>query len=289
MNSWYLLALSSTLLNGARAFLTKRSAQGATPTMAARIIPSGVMVACGSLVVWQTVSSVGLGMRALLVSASLQGALFYIAALSRWEALRLRTPAHVLFPIVQASTPVLVVISAVLFDEWAALLAPQRLSGVSVALLSSFVLVDWKRLDWSSSRGVAFAVISMLASTGATLAAKYAFDADAQGSIFVFIVVSNAVGLALGVAHSLVVDGFGSHELRARQWLESTVVGILNFAALAAFLRAIKLGDLVVVASIGSLSAIVPIVLSVAWDGEVLRGRQDAAVALSILALLLLA
>jgi len=289
VQSWYLLAIISTLLNGIRAFTTKRVAEGQTPTVIARIVPGAVMVALGCVALLYRLTYFQSDLRQITIAAAIQGALFYIAALSRWEVLRLRTASHVVFPIVQVSTPLVVILSAVLFGEWKGLRVPSRMAGVVLAILATYALVDWRAARTGGrGRGVGFAFVAMLAGTGATLAAKAAFQEDTGSSVAAFIVISNAVGLAIGLIHTIVTERLQTRLITAAQLRDSIVIGVLNFLALAAFLEAIRTGDLTVVASIGALSAVIPIVLSVIFQKERLRARQQFAVLLSVAALLLL-
>jgi drug/metabolite transporter (DMT)-like permease len=289
VESWYAFALVSMLLNGFRAFSTKRAAQRQTPTVVARIVPTATMVALACAVLTYRVSRVRTEVPEVFVAASLQGALFYLAALARWEALRLRTPAHVLFPILQASTPLVILVSAALFNEWSDLRHPTRLTGIVLSIGATYALVDWNRLAGDRRRGMAFGVVAAVAGSGATLAAKAAFELDSGASVFMFILISNALGLTLGMVHSLINEGVRLEAVTTGQIAGGVAIGMLNFLGLAAFLQAIKFGNLAIVAAIGALSVIIPIVLSVFIDGEQLQGKRRVAVALSVLALALLA
>jgi drug/metabolite transporter (DMT)-like permease len=282
---WFLLALLSTLLNGLRAFVTKRAVEAGTLPAAGRLIPPVVMVLLSLPAVWLQDSV--FESRLALVGALLQGSLFYIAAASRWSALNRGTPGYVLYPIVQSSTPLIVILSAFLFREWATIRQPQVMVGIIMATAATYVLTDWHKGGARFKEGLALAALAAVASAGATLAAKFAFSSTASGTVFSFIVVSNLAGVMVAGLHTFATTdptGFGR-----RDWLWGLGIGALNFGGLALFLQAIRYGELSLVASVGALSLVVPIVLGALFDGEHLTLRQEATILLSLFSLLLLA
>jgi drug/metabolite transporter (DMT)-like permease len=127
----------------------------------------------------------------------------------------------------------------------------------------------------------------MFASAGATLAAKFAFVAGPSVNIFGFILVSNLTGLILSAGQSIATQE--PIYVTARDCIWGVLLGGLNFCGLAAFLAAIQGGELSMVACIGALSLLVPILLSSIIQKERLNLRQQTALWLSFLSVLVLA
>jgi drug/metabolite transporter (DMT)-like permease len=284
---WFLLAVASTFLNGVRSYFTKYFADGGMSPAAGRFIPPAVMVVLCLPLIWMDSEPVTDGSIFLVTSAILQGSLFYVSMLCRWEALRDRTPAHVLFPIIQASTPLVVLLSAVLFGEWTTVRQPSVACGIVLSIGATYLLAEWPLGSEAHGRGVFLAFIAMLASAGATLAAKFALVAGPHLNIFGFILISNTTGVTLSALHAWLERDAG--RFASKDWMQGLVLGVLNFGGLAFFLEAMKWGELSMVASVGALSTLVPILLAAFIQGEHLTLRRQATLWLSLLALLILA
>jgi drug/metabolite transporter (DMT)-like permease len=284
---WFLLSVASTILNGVRSYFTKYFVDGGMTSAAGRFVPPTVMMALCLPPIWLDPAPVADDMVFLLMSASLQGALFYVASLCRWEALRERTPAHVLFPIIQASTPMVVLLSAVLFGEWTTVRQPSVACGIVLSIAATYLLAEWPLGGGTHRRGVLLALTAMLASAGATLAAKFALVSGPHLNVFGFILVSNFTGVALSAVQARYAGDAG--RLTMQDWLQGAILGVLNFGGLALFLEAMRWGELSMVASIGALSTLVPILLAAVIQRERLMLRQQATLWLSFVALLILA
>lgn len=282
---WFVLSVLSTLLNGLRAYATKLAVGRGASAAAGRLIPPAVMVGLSLPAMW--LYDAPLGTRLAILSALLQGSLFYVASACRWEALERGLPGHVLYPIVQSSTPMLVFVSAFLFDEWMTIRRPEVMIGIIMAIAATYVLADLKSGGGQARNGLNLAIIAALASAGATVAAKFAFSASFDATIFSFIVVSNLAGIAVASGHTFRSQPVARFD--RRDWLWGAAIGALNFGGLALFLQALRYGDLSLVVSVGALSLVVPIVLGVVFDHEHLSARQEAAVLFSLVSLVLLA
>ena len=226
----------------------------------------------------------------MLTAAALQGALFFITTESRLAALKVNVPAAVLFPIIKFSTPVVVVLSAVAFDEWDSVSEPRRVIGIALAVGATCLIMQRRAPGESmgSHQGLRFAFVAMTASVGAAFAAKYPFEGSGDVSIFGFMAVSNATNLLLAtvmLARSRVSVSLPALRLGVR-W--GVLIGVLNFAGFGAFLQAVKEGDLALVASVNSLYILIPIVFSSWWYREYLSPQRRVAVAISVFAVGLL-
>lgn len=282
---WFQLAVLSALLNGLRAFATKKAVDTGTHPAAGRLIPPVVMVLLSLPAVWLQDSV--FASRLAFVGALLQGGLFYIAATCRWEALKRGTPGYVVYPIVQSSTPLIVILSALLFTEWSTIRQPHIIAGIAMAIAATYVLAEWHSNAPHLKEGLILAVIAAVASTGATLAAKFAFSSAFSGTVFSFIAVSNLAGVVVAGLHTF--STMPPARLGTRDWLWGFAIGALNFGGLALFLQALRYGELSLVASVGALSLLVPIVCGAIFDAERLALRQELALLFSLVSLLLLA
>jgi drug/metabolite transporter (DMT)-like permease len=159
--------------------------------------------------------------------------------------------------------------------------------GIAMAIAATYVLTEWRKGEARVKDGLAWAAVAAVASAGATLAAKFAFSSAFSGTVFSFIVISNLAGVVVAGIHTY--SAMPPARFRVRDWLWGAAIGALNFGGLALFLQALRYGELSVVASVGALSLIVPILLGAMFDGEHLRLRQEAAIIFSLLSLLLLA
>jgi drug/metabolite transporter (DMT)-like permease len=286
--SWLAWAVLSALLNGVRAFVGKRTAMEHGDIVAAQVLLPAVMVVVSIPLLLLDRAPLAADFWGFFFAAALQGGLFFFASLTRLQAFQTNTSVHVVLSIIQASTPVIVVLSAMLFEEWASLLNPWRLAGVSLAILATYLLLRLEKSGSFLDEGILLAGVSMVASAGATLAAKYTFIRDEAVSIFGFILIANAVNLVLASIRAAMVPPSGDRPFTLGV-TSGVVMGLLNFAGFASFLEAIKDGDLSLVASIGALSIIVPVILASWLYGERLGSRRRIAVLACIVALVLLA
>ena len=287
---WFGWALLSTVCNGARAFVAKKAVHDRFDTAVLGILAPAVMVVFAIPLLWTEREPLASDLPLMVTAACTQGLLFFLANQTRLEALEQGTPAHVVFPIVQFSTPIIVFISALMFEEWRTLRDPTRLTGVLLALAATQMLVQWRsgRAGWS--RGVVLALVSMGASVGATLAAKFAFVEGTSVSIYGFILISNVINLLLATGRALLLPAPGTERALVRGGIVwGALIGVFNFVGFAAFLLAIQRGPLSLVAAITALSTLIPILLASWLYGEELTLQKHLALFASVIALVLLA
>ena len=286
--NWLAWSVLSALLNGARSFVGRRAAMTQRDIVIAQVLLPAVMVVVAGPFLLLDRAPLATDFWGFCLAASLQGVLFFFASLTRLQAFQTKTSVHVVLSIIQASTPLIVVMSAILFNEWALLLNPWRLSGICLAIVATYLLL---RLETSGSRwdeGILLAGVSMVASAGATLAAKYTFLINEAVSVFGFILIANTVNLVLASIRAAMGAPSGGQSLKGGV-ASGIAMGLLNFGGLVAFLQAIKEGELSVVASIGALSIVVPVIMASVLSRERLGRRRQLAIVASIVALVLLA
>jgi len=288
-DNWFLRAVVSMVLQGTYAFLNKKLIEDrGSPRLVQVVIPLAVSLLSMLAMAWE--DTVHIWYLSMVAIAAVQGVLFFLTTAMRMNALACGVPAHIVFPIVKSSVVFIIVLSAFLFDGWAALQESLRLAGVSLAVVATFILVEWrfKTSRQVLNRGVAYALLAMISGGGASLMAKYLFVADQKVSIFHFMLISNLVTMLLAL-----LNFWRSEHTRSRQVYDYSLfwgmlMGVLSFGGFAAFLQAIKVGDLSVVASINAMSIIIPVLLAAWLYGEHLSVRKEIAVLLSVVALVLI-
>jgi len=284
--NWFLLALVSMVLQGFHAFLYKKLIQdGGDPRIVQVVMPAVVSVLAAIAAVAEGVS-LPRALTILVIVAGVQGVLFYLTTAMRLEAIRSGAPAHIVFPLVKSSVVFIIILSAFLFDEWEALRTPRRLTSIAMILVAISMLMEWRRGPFN--RGVLYALLAMVSGAGASLMAKYLFVSEAEISIFAFMLISNATTFLLAMSAAARPATRLTRERYDRSVIWGAATGLLSFGGFAAFLQAIKLGDLSIVASINALAILFPVLLSAILYGERLTFRKEIAVFLSIVALVLI-
>ena len=292
ISPWLAWALASTLFYGINAFLLHRLINQQGDTLTALVIsPAVVTLIAAVMLSFSAIPEIDGSFWLLALFALLQGGLFFLTIESRASAMALGLPSTILYPIIKSGTLFVIVISAFLFDELQLLLEPRRLTGILLITLSVVLLLQWSKkiLSGGSSRGIAlaFALLATFTSIGATLAPKYVIEFQPEMNIFVFILISNLFTTLLSSIRFNYRTEMPVPEARKAGAISGIWLGITSFAGFAAFLKAIHLGPLSIVAAVSSLYILIPIVLSVILFKEPLRARSQVALFLSLLGIVL--
>ena len=292
VGGWFTWAVVSALFYGVHSFLYQKVIKDGADPLVAQVLQPAVVVILATVMLVSSQQAVADPDVLLLVvvAAVLQGLFFFLTTRSRLAALSAELPASVLFPIIKFSTPVVVVISALAFQEWESIREPRRSVGIALAVGATYLIMQRRRVTASSGsgEGLRLAFVAMVASVCATFAAKVPFAGDANVSIFGFMLVSNLVSLLLATALMARTPASVSRPSLRRGVRWGAAIGALNFAGFAAFLQAVKEGDLALVASISGLYILIPIVLSALWYREHMSPQRQVAVAISVFAVVLL-
>ncbi len=288
IDTWFAWAVISTILFGIHSFLYQKLIKDGGDTLVAQMVGPIVLVMISTAILLISGEMIAERPWVVALIAVLQGVLFFFTTLCRVEALTIGIPAQLLFPIIKSSTPLVVILSCFIFDEWFILAQPRRLVGVVLALGTTFIVMRPVDGDRSTrfDRGMMLAVAAMLSSAGASLAAKLAFVTEGQVNIIGFMLFSNLASMVLAAGRA------GGHKATAfafRRGLSwGAIIGVINFLGFAAYLLAIKDGELSLVASINSLYILIPMILSALIYHEHLGPRRLTAVLLSLLAIVLI-
>jgi len=290
ISPWLAWALASTLFYGINAFLLHRLIRQQGDALTALVVsPAVVTLIAAVMLSMSAIPEISDSLWLLALFAILQGGLFYLTIESRSYAMALGLPSTILYPIIKSGTLFVIVISAFLFDELQLLLQPRRLAGILLIMLSVVLLLQWTKNNVSSgySRGIAFALLATFTSIGATLAPKYVIEFQQEMNIFVFILISNLFTTLLSSIRFSYRREAPMPDAKKRGAITGIWLGITSFAGFAAFLKAIHLGPLSIVAAVSSLYILIPIVLSVILHKEPWRARSQVALFLSLLGIVL--
>lgn len=290
ISSWFTWALTSTLFYGINAFFLHRLVKRQGDTLTALVIsPAIVTLIAALLLMFSAIPKFDDSLWLLALFAMLQGGLFYLTIESRTYAMALGLPSAILYPIIKSGTLFVIVISAFLFNELQLLLEPRRLAGILLIMLSLMLLLQWTNShgDNNYSRGIAFALLATFTSIGAALAPKYAIEFQQEMNIYVYILIANLTTTMLSQLRFNYRREMPTPEAKKAGAITGIWLGVTSFAGFAAFLKAIHLGPLSVVAAVSSLYILIPIVLSVILHKEPLRARSQVALFISLLGIVL--
>lgn len=290
ISPWLAWALSSTLFYGINAFLLHRLINQQGDTFTALVVsPAIVSLIAAIMLSLSATPEIDDSFWLLMLFALLQGGLFYLTIESRATAMAVGMPSAILYPIIKSGTLFVILISAFLFNELQLLLEPRRLAGILLIMLSVVLLLQWTTNNTSSgySRGIAFALLATFTSIGATLAPKYVIEFQQEMNILVFILIANLFTTLLSFFRFVRQPQLPTRGARQAGAITGFWLGITSFAGFASFLKAIHLGPLSIVAAVGSLYILIPIMLSVVFYKEPLRARGQVALFLSLLGIVL--
>lgn len=287
--SWIFWAILSTFCYGVHAFLYKKTVEekGDLPTLQV-INPTVVIIASLIICIIQGVGISAEDWWKVVIIASLQGMLFFMTSVGRAEALHLGVPSHIVFPLLKTSAPIVILLSAYVFSEWKMLLEPSRLLGVILAVVATFILMDWRLKKNALNKGLGLVVLAILSSAGASLATKYVFVATVDINIFSFILISNLAALVMASLWSSLQPkpkSLSAVKISVRYGL---VMGLLSFVGFTAFLKAISLGHLSFVVAVSTLYIFIPILLSAWLYREHINSVTRISICLSVIAVALL-
>lgn len=291
--NWFDLAIVSAICFGIYSFIFKHAVEEKADIVTMQMVMTSTVIVLSVILLVVTDVSIGDNIEFIASVAFLQGVLFYLTTITRLKAFEYKLPSHILFPIIKTSTVLIIIISAFIFDEFDNLTEPKTASGILLAIISTYLLIPGNTATVFLSRiAIIFAFCAMISSAGASIASKYLFSASELDSsyvnIFGFMLLSNLVTLLLSTGGMYFNNGNVS-SLAFRQGLSwGAVMGLLNFIGFAAFLQAVKYGDLSLVAAINAMYILIPIILSAVIYKEKLRLGKKLAVLLSIVAIALI-
>lgn len=283
MIDWYAYAIAAFFLMGTQNFLYKVSAARGYHTGSITFFFMATVASLGSilwLIRWEPIANPGL----LLFLSLLNSLSFLVATVTHIESLKY-LPATTVYSITRLNL-VIVTVFSVLFlkDE----LSLRQIAGILCAMGAIPILS--RRLDRGETakgqgrQGFIYLAICLLTSALALISSRYA--AVYVSKIAFLTLVYTMATLAAGLGNRFRTAADRSN--RKGTFALGFAIGILNFAGYLAFLKALSLGSLSLVASIVSMHFVVAIVLSIFIYRERLTISRVLGFVLTILSIALI-
>lgn len=283
LEAWHLWAIGSVLAAGAFSFLAKIAAErGHAPAFF-----NAVSAAVAAVISVVMVSVTGYSAAWLVVLLAVLDALFFIyGTIARSEALEY-VHTTIYFPLYKVIGPTIVLVGGILlFGE--RLTEIQYLGFLLVISVPLLLIGRAEKVRQKDlARGIRLTIWSALLISVGHLMSKAAAYSDA--ATYGFLVI-NYVLTALG-AGFLYARGKRKNEpdaSRVELYAIAGISGIFQFCGFAFLMLAYRSGPISTVYAINSTYIIIPIVLSIIFYGEHWNARKVAAVALSVVAVVLL-
>jgi drug/metabolite transporter (DMT)-like permease len=284
MSGWYTYAVVSLVLMGTQRFLYKVSAERNCNTawttfsfMATVAILSSILF----LVLRESVSNI----RYLLLVAFINGGAFFIATISHIEALK-RVPANITYPIIRLNVAVVVIFSLLYFKDRLTL---YQVAGIVLAITVVLILgremSDAQTSHRNLKRGFFLIFTSLLSGTAAVISSKFA-AIHTNRLAFIALSYTMATLFSLGVKRNFQAEAPGKNNTDAL--IIGILMGLINLGGFYAFLKALSLGPLSVIASITGMHFVIAIVLSALIYKEKLTSSRILGVLFTIFTVILL-
>jgi uncharacterized membrane protein len=291
LDDWFLWTIASTLCFGVQYFLFKRLTEKKGDLEAAQVVMSAVVCVAALLFIGTESHDWANSFWTIALIAMIQGGLYFFTTLYRLDALENGIATNILFPILRASTPIVVVLSALFLNEWESFKfkSPTRSFGIVLSIVATYVLIRWpsQKQQWSVGVLVS-AIAAVVASAGASLMAKAAHLAVDNLNVFVFILISNTFSLLISIIKMIHGKQVVSRKCYHDGLFGGFLIGLLSFSGITCFMLALKGGELSAVAAINSVYILIPIILAALLYGEKMTVKTGVAVFLTILAVALL-
>ena len=284
MFDWYAFALIALVLLGIQRFLYKVSAEKGCNT-AWTTFSFMATVALLSSLLFIVLKEPVINIQFLLFIALLNSGAFLVATVTNIEALK-HLPAGVVYPMIRLNVVLVVIFSIVFFkDHLSVFQAGGIILAVAVIVILARPLTDTKTSYRSTKRGFVFVFISLVSGSIASISSKFAAT---NTNKLAFIAVSYLVAtlLSLGLREKLQTEETNTNIKEAL--IIGSVMGIINLAGFYAFLKALSMGPLSIIASIVGMHFVIAITLSALIYKERLIPSRILGISLTIISIILL-
>ncbi len=284
MASWYTFAILALFFMGTQRFLYKVSAERRCNTAQTTLYfmaTVSVLSAILFLVLKQSVTNI----QFLLLVALINGSAFLVGTVAHIEALRY-IPASIVYPIIRLNVVLVVIFSIIVFKDD---LSAYQAVGIGLAVAAMVILSrrpdDKKRSHERTKLSFMFIFISVLCGAVASISSKFA-AMHTNKMAFMALSYLCATLFSLGIRKKLQTgDATGSHK---DALIIGFVMGLINFAGFYAFLKALSLGPLSIIASITGMHFVIAIILSLLIYREKLTPLRILGISLTIVSIILL-
>lgn len=282
--TWFWYSLLAFILMGLQGFLYKVAAEKHCDTVLTTFVFMST-VSILSFALWIYFREPAGNFAALIILALANSLSFLVATLTFIEALKY-IPATTAFSIARLNLVTLTIFSVAWFHDR---LSPYQISGIAIALVAMVVLSKGIGGNGSppehTKRGAAFLIGSLFTSAVAGISSKFA--AMHVGKLSFLAIVYAIAALCSLVLAIKTARTKGRDNFRTVLSIGITM-GILNFFGYYAFLSALSIGPLSLVASITGMHFVVSVVLSILIFKEHLTVFRLIGFLLTILSIILL-
>ena len=284
MNSWFWFSLIAFFFMGLQGFLYKVAAERRCDTARTTFVFMST-VAILSFALWIYLGeSVG-NLTALIILALVNSLSFLVATMTFIEALKF-IPATTAFSVARLNLIILTVFSFAWFHDQ---LSPYQVTGIAIALVAMLILTKGMgkngKQQEHSKRGAVFLVISLFASAIAGISSKFAAMYVDKLSFLAIVYTIAALSSLAFTKKQTTVEPQGDHMTIL---VIGIAMGVLNFVGYYAFLSALSIGPLSLVASITGMHFVVSVILTILIYRERLTLFMVFGFLLTILSIILL-
>jgi len=284
MESWYPFAIMALFFMGIQRFLYKVSAERRCNT-AQTTLSFMATVALLSSILFVVLKQCVTNIQFLLLIALINGSAFLAGTVAHIEALRY-IPASIVYPIIRLNVVVVVIFSIVVFEDD---LSAYQAVGIGLAVAAMVILsrrYDDKKRPYGRTRlGFIFTFISILCGSIASISSKFA-AIHTNKMAFMALSYLCATLFSLGIRKKL--QGPRTTKGHKDAWIIGSVMGLINVAGFYAFLKALSIGPLSIIASITGMHFVIGIILSVLIYKENLTRLRILGISLTIASITLL-
>ena len=284
MSSWFWYSLAAFFFMGLQGFLYKVAAERRCDTARTTFVFMST-VAILSFALWIYLGeSVG-NLTALIILALVNSLTFLAATMTFIEALKF-IPATTAFSVARLNLVILTVFSFAWFHDQ---LSPYQMTGIAIALAAMLILTKGMgkngKQQEHSKRGAVFLVISLFTSAIAGISSKFAAMYVGKLSFLAIVYTIAAISSLAFTKKQTAVEPQDSHRITL---VIGIAMGMLNFVGYYAFLSALSIGPLSLVASITGMHFVVSVILAILIYRERLTLFMVIGFLLTILSIILL-
>ena len=284
MASWYTFAIIALFLMGTQRFLYKVSAERRCNTALTTLYFMATVSVLSSilfLVLKQSVTNI----QFLLWIALINGSAFLVGTVAHIEALRY-IPASIVYPIIRLNVVPVVIFSIIVLEDD---LSAYQAVGIALAVAAMVILsrrADDKKLPYGKTKlSFMFIFISVLCGAIASISSKFA-AMHTNKMAFMALSYLCATSFSLGIRKKLQTgDASAGHK---DALIIGLVMGLINFVGFYAFLKALSMGPLSIIASITGMHFVIAIILSLLIYTEELTPLRILGISLTIASVILL-
>lgn len=282
MPDWYFLSLAALLLLGSQRFLYKVAAErGCSSSLTTAVFMATVTLLSGATFMLSGESAGPL--TELLLLATVNSLAFALGTVASMEALR-RLPAAIAFPLTRLSILLVIGFSMLYFGERP---GPWQWLGILLGLAVVVVLAADRggSAATGDQRGTGLLLVAacVLCGAVASISSKFAALSISKSA---FMALSYLLGTLFSLAMAGRWSGWPSTNRPGTVVGLGVLMGLLNFAGFYAFLAALEVGPLSVIALITGMHFVIAIALSALFYREEITPRRLLGIGLTLLAVL---